>query len=81
MPCKMPMMCRCGELFEASCAESSITGSLIVLSCILLLGAVAVYRAQSRLIAITMSHLECTREPTVKMCGAACVPNERALDP
>ena len=25
----------------------------------------------SRLIAMTMSHLECTREPTVKMCGAA----------
>ena len=33
-------------MFEASCAESSTGGELVV-SCILLLGAVAVYRVQS----------------------------------
>ena len=42
----MSMTCRCGDMFEASCAESSMGGELVV-SCILLLGAVAVYRVQS----------------------------------
>ena len=42
----MSMTCRCGDMFEASCAESSMGGELVV-SCILLLGAVAVYHVQS----------------------------------
>ena len=43
----MSMTYRCGDMFEASCAESPITGGELVVSSILLLGAVVVYRVQT----------------------------------